>query len=227
MVSPTERRSCVTNLLDEYRFWYSRTDEEYAQMPGFRELNGIKHPGDLVEAKRLLEEAEVPEGLPAVLPARNCCGYPDMAVQLKEQLHRDLGWDITLRPMEPGAGFDAYWNGEYQFMVQASALNNTNPDGLFGRFIRGTVPQWVGGGRGRHFAISGIGDLIDRQMREPDREKRKVLIHEIAGLLQTEGSATANISWVMRHQPVDHRIKNYPFTYHGTKWEHVWCDPAC
>ena len=64
-------------------------------------------------------------------------------------------------------------------------------------------------------------------MRQPDREKRKVLINQLEDTLYEGGAATASIYWAMLHQPVENRIQNYHFTINGTKWEHVWCDPAC
>ena len=208
-------------------FWFSRTQEEYDQLPGYRELNGAKHPDDLAEAKRLLKESGVPENLKVTLSARNCCGYPDQAVLVKEQLRENLGWDIEIQTMESGAGFDAYWAGDYQFMVQASSLNNTSPDSIHSRWVRGTVPQWVGGGRGKFFAVEGVEELFDQQLRQPDREKRKVLLMQLEDAMYEMGAVPAPIYWVMRHQPVEDRIQNYHFTYDSTKWEHVWCDPAC
>ena len=207
-------------------FWFSRTQEEYDQLPGYRELNGAKHPDDIAEAQRLLQEAGIPPNLSVTLSARNCCGYPDQAVLVKEQLRENLGWDIDIHTMESGAGFDAYWSGDYQIMVQASSLNNISPDAVHSRWVRGTIPQWVGGGRGKFFS-EGVEDLFDKQMRQPDREKRKVLVNEIEDTLYEGGSATATIWWTMRHQPVEHRIQNYHFTDNGMTWEHVWCDPAC
>jgi len=119
-------------------FWYSQTKEEYANMPGFRELNGEKHPDDLAEAKRLLEEAGLAGGLEAQLTARNVLGYPDLAIQVKEQLRKNLGWDITIRTMESGAGFDAYWAGDTQFAVQSGGIYSTGPDAIWARLTRGT-----------------------------------------------------------------------------------------
>ncbi len=207
-------------------FWFSRTQEEYDQLPGYRELNGAKHPDDIAEAQRLLQEAGISPNLSVTLSARNCCGYPDQAVLVKEQLRENLGWDISIKTMESGAGFDAYWSGDYQIMVQASSLNNTSPDAVHSRWVGGTIPQWVGGGRDKFFS-EGVEDLFDKQMRQPDREKRKVLVNQLEDALYEGGSATATIWWTMRHQPVDHRIQNYHFTDNGMTWEHGWCDPAC
>ena len=64
-------------------------------------------------------------------------------------------------------------------------------------------------------------------MREPDREKRKVLLTQIADLQYEAGGSTVTLYWTTRHWPVEQRIQNFRFTLEGRKWEHVWCDPAC
>jgi len=208
-------------------FWFSNTAEEYANMIGYRELDGEKHPDDIAEALRLLEEAGIPDGTKVQITARNCCGYPDQAVQVKEQLKDTFGWDITLRVMEASAGFDAYWAGDSEMFVQASALNYMDPDGLFSNKVRGTVPQWIGGGRGKFFAVDGVEDLFYEQQVEPDLQKRIALVKEMDSLLQNNGNGTVNIYWTMRDHPVENRIKNFNFDWNNKKWEHVWCDPAC
>ena len=65
-------------------FWYSRTQEEYDQLPGYRELNGQKHPDDVAEARRLLQEAGHPPNLKVTLSTRNCCAYGDISVMVKQ-----------------------------------------------------------------------------------------------------------------------------------------------
>ena len=129
--------------------------------------------------------------------------------------------------MEPGAGFDAYWAGDYQFAIQGTTLNNTSPDAVHSGYVRGTRPQWAGGGRGKFFTVEGVEELFNKQMAEPDREKRKALVIQIEDALYNRGAANAFIWWTMRHQPVENRIQNYHFTAEGMTWEHVWCDPAC
>jgi peptide/nickel transport system substrate-binding protein len=208
-------------------FWYSRTLSESEQLPGYRELNGEKHPDDIAEAQRLLKEAGISENLKVTLTARNCCVYPDEAVLIKEQLKKNRGWDIEIEVLEAGAGFDAYWAGDYQFMIQASTLNNTSLDAVHASWVLGTLPQWVGGGRGKFFTVEGVDELFEQQMREPNQEKRKALVNQIEDTLYNGASASAVIWWTMRHQPVDYRIQNYHFTDNGMAWEHVWCNPAC
>ena len=113
-------------------FWYSLPDSEYGNMTGLRHLDGAKHPEDLAEAKRLLATAGIEGALSVTLHARNCCDYPDVAVLVKQQLESVLDWDITIKVMESGAGFDAYWAGDYQFAVQGSIFMN-DPDAMFAR----------------------------------------------------------------------------------------------
>ncbi len=206
-------------------FWYSLPDAEYDNLPGYRDVDGQKHPDDLAEAQMLIANAGM-ENIDIVLHARNCCDYPDVAVLVKQQLEEALGWNITLRVMESGAGFDAYWAGDYQFAVQGGSIFMNDPDALFARYIRGTTPQWSGGGRGKYYAPEGVEALFEQQVREPDQEKRKAIVQEM-GRLAYEGSANPYIYWVDRHHGVEHRIQNFNFTYQGSRWEHVWCDPEC
>ena len=196
-------------------FWFSRTAEEYANMPGYRELNGRKHPDDVLAARRLLEEAGFSDGLQVQLTARNCCGYPDQAVQVKEQLQDFFGWDVELRVLEASAGFDAYWAGDFEMMVQASALNFMDPDAVFNGQVRGTLPQRFGGGRGKFFAVEGVEDLFFAQQVELDLEKRRALTHEIGNILMTQGTATASIYWTMPDHPVNDRIQNFRFDWNN------------
>ena len=119
-----------------------------------------------------------------------------------------MGWNITLRVMESGAGFDAYWAGDYQFAVQGGSIFMNDPGAIFVRYIRGTTPQWSGGGRGKYYAPEGLEALFEQQVREPDQEKRKAIVQEM-GRLAYEGSANPYIYWVDRHHGVEHRIQNY------------------
>ena len=207
-------------------FWYSHPDAEYDAMAGYRDDAGVKPQEDLDEANRLLTSVGMEGPFSITLHARNCCDYPDVVVLVKQQLEEALGWDITIKVMESGAGFDAYWAGDYQFAVQGGSIFMNDPDAIFARYIRGTIPQWTGGGRGKYYAPEGLEALFDQQVREPDQEKRKAIVQEM-GRIAYEGSANPYIYWVDRHHGVEHRIQNFNFTYQGMRWEHVWCDPAC
>ena len=122
-------------------FWFSRSLEEAAQLPGFRELDGEKHPDDIAEAKRLLAAAGVTPGTELELSAINQADGPRIARILADQLNRFLGLDVTLRVMEPPAALSAYFAGDVQFTVQESFYNLSDPDAVYQpvhtRFIGG------------------------------------------------------------------------------------------
>ena len=122
-------------------FWYSYSDEEMANLPDFRELNREKHPDDIAEAKKLVEEAGLGDGVDLTLSVRNVLGYPDIAILIKEQLQDTLGWNITIKSMESGSGFDAYWAGDFQMAVQSGSIWSTDPDAVWSRCIRGMSPD--------------------------------------------------------------------------------------
>ena len=216
--------------------WFSYTNEEAATYPGFRELDGEKHPDDLAEAKRLLAEAGVPaEGFKITLSARNCCSYPDIAQIVADQLRRFLGWDVTLRTMESAAGFEAYDAGDYTFMAQGTSFNLADPDAAFRRYVPGTMTRWnAAGARAgegeRYYTAEGVQALFDAQKQEPDREKRKTLVLEAAEILLNKDNAYPAIMWEMRHWPVYNKIQGFnvhPSIYAHLKHEEIWCDPAC
>ena len=207
-------------------FWYSHPDAEYDAMAGYRDDAGVKPQEDLDEANRLLTSVGMEGPFSITLHARNCCDYPDVVVLVKQQLEETLGWDITIKVMESGAGFDAYWAGDYQFAVQGGSIFMNDPDAHIRPLHPRHNPQWTGGGRGKYYAPEGLEALFDQQVREPDQEKRKAIVQEM-GRIAYEGSANPYIYWVDRHHGVEHRIQNFNFTYQGMRWEHVWCDPAC
>ena len=207
-------------------FWYSLPDAEYDTIPGFSQLDGEKHPDDIAEARRLLASVGMKGPFSITVHARNCCDYPDVVVLVKRQLEEALGWDTTIKVMESGAGFDAYWAGDYQFAVQGGSIFMNDPDAMFARYIRGTIPQWTGGGRGKYYAPEGLETLFDQQVRESDQDKRRAIVNQMAEVAQ-ELTAYPYLYWEDAHWGVEHRIKNFNFTYQGMRWEHVWCDPDC
>ncbi len=206
--------------------WYSYSDEKYKNMPGYRYVDGKKDPGDLAEAQALLKKAGVDGPMKLTLSSRVCCGYPDVTVILKQQLEKAFGWDITIKTMESGAGFDAYWAGDFQFAVQGGNIWSSDPDAVGSRHIRGTTMQWTGGGRGTRYVPAGIDPVYEAQQQEKDQDKRRALVQEMGDLI-LEGTANPYLNWSRKYWAVNHQIKNFNFTAEGRAWEHVWCDPAC
>ena len=211
--------------------WFSYPEEEAAQMPGFRELDGEKHPEDLAEAKRLLEEAGYPDGFSVELATRNVIEYPDVVAVLKDQLNTFLNLDISLKMYESSAGYKEYDSGNMQMAVQGSSLSVMDPDAVFGRYNKGTFARWAAGGaQGNNFVAPGLADLDLAQSKELDREIRKGLVLQAHEILLNEDNVYPLLYWSMRTYAVSTKIQNFnvhPSIYAHLKHEHIWCDPEC
>ena len=191
------------------------------QLPGLREMDGEKHPGDIAEAKRLMEAAGYSDGINITLSARNCCGYPETAEVVIQQLRELLGWNVDLKPWESSAGFDAYASGEYEFAVQGGLTSFPDPDAFLVRFDQGKTISLSTG-----YVPPGLPILLDKQARELDLDKRRNALLQIERVLQ-EDTPAVYLHWTEEHRIVHERVKNFLFQPYMRKYEHIWCDPRC
>ncbi len=213
--------------------WYSYTVEEAEQMPGFRELNGEKHPDDIAEARRLLAEAGYPsEGLQVELAFRDCCGYADYSALVADQLRNFLGWEVTLKAWEVAAGSQAQDAGNFQFWFQGTTYNLDTPSGALGRY-EDTGPasrRSVGGNASSGWVPEGLNEVIKAIGGQPDPEKQKEMARQAHDIMLNQDTNYIGVVWTMRHWPVSNRIQNFhmhPSSYYQRKLEHIWCDPKC
>ena len=115
--------------------WFGRTETEALALPGFRSSpDGGKHAGDLAEARRLLEEAGVPDDFEVNIMARTAVEYVDLAQLLADQLRRNLGWDTTVQPIDSATGITRFKEKDYQIAAQGTALLVGDPILLLGRY---------------------------------------------------------------------------------------------
>ena len=212
--------------------WFSYSPEEAAQLPGFRELNGEKHPDDLAEAQRLMKEAGLENGFEIELSARNAVGYPDVAAIVAEQLKKYLNIDATLQVYESAAGYVKYDAGDVSFFVQGSSLNMMDPDAVMVRYNAGsTFTRWAAGGAvGTDYVVPGVEELHRAQAQQLDIDKRKETVQQIGDILLNEDNTYVGLFWSMRHWQVSNQIKGFymhPSAYAYMKHEQIWCDPEC
>ena len=214
--------------------WFSYTAEEAAQFPGFRELNGEKHPDDIAEAKKLMADAGFPDGFDVELATRSSAGgsYADIVALVAEQLKKYLDINVTIKLYDSAAGYAQYDLGNFQFFAQGSSFNLADPDGVMRRYHeKTTYARWAGGGAvGQGWTAAGVQDLHLQQTKEPDEDKRKELILKINDIYVNVDSAYVGLYWSVRAMPIDNRIQGFnmePSIYSDLKHEHIWCDPAC
>jgi len=206
-------------------FWFAATEEELAQSPGFRELNGEKHPEDIARARELLAEAGYPDGFETAVTARSVGDYVAVAEILVAQLESFLNIKAHVKVMESTAGKAAFRSGDYELGMGAGGAIIPDPDavigGLYAKSASANVSNW------EHPRLTEISEL---QTRELDQDKRRDLLLEAADILMLEDTQWVGIFWKVEGKYVDNSIQNYNAPGSAAselKFEHTWCDPAC
>ena len=209
--------------------WFGRTETEALALPGFRSSpDGGKHAGDLAEARRLLEEAGVPDDFEVNIMARTAVEYVDLAQLLADQLRRNLGWDTTVQPIDSATGLTRFKEKDYQIAAQGTALLVGEPDPIIGKIFMpgGLWIQWSG-----WETPPKLLDLFAAQSQELDRTRRAEILRELEDFILNEDPGPLLVYyWSYRDQVVNKRIKNYHMPasiWVQLKHERIWCDPEC
>ena len=206
-------------------FWFSLTEEEVNQLPGFRSLNGEKHPDDIAEAQRLMAEAGFADGFKADFLSRPQFGIPEMVLIAADQLRRALKIGATLETLDIAAA-DAKRNaGDWEILPQSDGTSMHDPEDPLGRVYRSA-------GRGNHggYENARIEELYDLQARSLDRDQRRAWSLEAANIILEEVPLII-LYWADRPFFLDNSVKNFHMPdiwfANNFKMEHIWCDPVC
>ena len=203
--------------------WFGMPEAELLEVPGFRQTaDGKKDPQDLEMAKQLLAEAGYPDGFDATITVRQTGIYADQAALLKDQF-REIGIDITTRPMESTAGIAAFLALDFEMGIQGTGFAFHDPDQILaGLYLpRGArnYPGW------EHTEIT---QLYDQQARATDQTKRGEIISEIEQLLLYDDNHWVGLLWDNFGWPVSKQIQDFyvPSTVASTgmMWERIWLD---
>ena len=227
--------------------WYGYTAEEVANSPGYRQLNGEKHPDDLAEAKRLLAEweADHPNGFEATdttdpwiytpgeghkftMMTRISGDKVSWAELQLEQLRRFLDIDGTLTPVDSAAGISRYnsetgYRGAGDFLMAAQDLAMLMTPGDQTGFITALEQgsKWK-----TELAPQWFKDAMVEQRTEQDPEKRKEIVRKMQKYLIEEDPGPLLSLWhSVRPYIVNKKLQNFhmaPTLYSQLKWEHVW-----
>ena len=171
--------------------WFSRSAEEIAKLPGWRQLNGKKHPDDIAKAKALLAEAGHPDGFKADMMIRQVVQYPDQAPIYKEQL-KQIGIDLDIKLVDSATGFQRYLKGDWVCAAQGSANFQAQPDALLGR-------MWMPTGTWARYARSvppkWWQEAYVQQAGENDRAKRIAILRKMEDFLIFEDPGGSAMSY--------------------------------
>jgi peptide/nickel transport system substrate-binding protein len=207
-------------------YWFSLTEEEVAQVPGFRESSpGVKHQDDIDEAKRLLAEAGYANGFKTEIMAGGGLDSLEAGQVVADQLRRALNIEITIDVQESATLDTRRRTGDFKMLSQSSGLLVIDPEDMFGRVYRPSGP-----GNYTKWEDSRIEDLFQKQTRISDQDERRAIALEAAEILLDE-AYTIGMYFVIRPMFLSNIVQNFnisPTAYtQNYKWEHVWCEPSC
>ena len=208
-------------------FWFSMPEEEVAKLPGFRELNGEKHPDDLAEARRLMADAGFADGFSKSMIVMDQFGVTQVGQIAADQLRRTLNIETRLEVLELGVLLERAQSleGDYEWLAYSDGTNMLDPEDAFGRLYRaGAAGNFVGYDNPR------INEIYDLQARSLDQNERRALTLEAANIVLDEAPYVL-LYWADRAMFVHNSVKNFhmPNIYYAQnhKMEHIWCDPVC
>ncbi len=151
-------------------------EEELVTYPGYRQLNGVKHPDDVAKAKELMEKhGYTPENpLEVEFLVLQVLQFLDAAQLLKEQM-KPIGFDLQLRVTDYAAGIHEAQAGTFQMTTLGRANMIPDPDADFPSLygVGKTSKNWS-----RHFDPE-VDRLWNLQTRELDRDKRLEINYQI------------------------------------------------
>ena len=208
---------------------YSLSDEEVLQLPGYRELDGKKHPDDIAEAQALMAEAGFPggKGFKADFVAPISEQYEDAAVAIKEQLKDTLGVELEVRAL-PSLVFREVMSGpDLEIALWGQSPGNYDPDD---RFFQAFTDNPYNKQTSR-VSDPEVEKLFQLVREETDVAKRIEISKDMQRLLLAGAPGTIDVFWKSKIAIVHNRIKSevgdFPITLArvGLKIEHLWLAP--
>ena len=206
-------------------YWFSITEEEVAKLPGYRELNGEKHPDDIAAAQRLMAEAGLADGFSREMMVFDQSGLVEVGQIAADQLRRTLKIETKVDVVEHATALARLKVDDWEFLGWSEGTNMLDPEDAFARLYLSGAPQNFGG-----YENARIDELYDLQARSLDQDKRRAWTMEAANIILDE-VPYITLYWVDRPMFVHNSVKNFnmPDIWYALnhKMEHLWCDPVC
>ena len=202
--------------------------EEVMQAPGWRQLDGKKHPDDIAEAKRLLKEAGYDENNPlkAKFSVAQILFFADAALVMQDQLRRDLGIELEFVAGDIPSIIGAMYAGDFHAGVLGEANILFDPDDRFGN-------NYVEGRNLSGWNDPRVDELFKQQQRETDFEKRKELNYEMQRLVIHGAPGFIDYSFIgfptivtkRLRTPIGHYSQSISIYQRAADHENEWLEP--
>jgi ABC-type transport system substrate-binding protein len=151
---------------------------------------------------------------------RSVGGYIDRAQLVLSQL-RKIGIRGTLKTYESAAGFAVYGKGDFVFITtQDRAMVTADPGDVFA-----LVYTTEAGSNWGKWSDAKVDELAARGLKEPNRDKRKQIYHELQRHIMTGTPSAVPVGWVEGWFFRDKRVRNYkasPTIYDHSTFMKVW-----
>ena len=200
--------------------WFYLSQEEQSNIPGYRELNGEKHPEDLAEARRLLAEAGYPDGFKSEILGETISNFIEMAQVFSDQLKRYLNIDAPVKQVDTATSRSRLESGDWDLSAFGTGILSIDPDAYLQSLYL------VGGERNySDWSDPRVVELSQQISAELDIDKRRTLTLEAGKLLEDGRSGWAIMNYRTGADWVNNKIKNFhPVGNSGAylKFEHVW-----
>jgi ABC-type transport system substrate-binding protein len=202
--------------------------EELLQAPGWRQLDGKKHPDDIAEAKQLLKEAGYDENNPlkAKFSVAQILFFADAALVMQDQLKRDLGIELEFVAGDIPSIIGAMYAGDFHAGVLGEANILFDPDDRFGN-------NYVEGRNLSGWNDPRVDELFKQQQRETDFEKRKELNYEMQRLVIHGAPGFIDYSFIgfptivtkRLRTPIGHYSQSISIYQRAADHENEWLEP--
>ena len=174
---------------------YALTQEELLEIPGYRQLDGEKHPEDIAEAQSLMAQAGFPGGegfegdlfCPVILYLGDACAL------VKEQMKNFLGVDLEFRGVDIGTWIDGAVASDFDMAILGYSPMVHEPDDRYAQIYRISDRNWS------RYEDPEATELYLQSQTETDPEARKELIKEMQRVVLN--GAPGHIEYVSRPLP--------------------------
>ena len=182
---------------------FALPEAELLTLPGYRLLDGKKHPDDIAEAQKLMAEAGYADGFETTMLTARILFWPDAVQVIQAQLKKDLNIDMKIELTDIGAVIGKLFGGQrdFEMVIFGAGIGIPDPDDRFRKvYLKGAQFNFT------DTEVPGIRDLFDKQQREPDLDKRRELNFEMQRLVLASSHPMLEVLYMAFAAPVSKRI---------------------
>jgi peptide/nickel transport system substrate-binding protein len=180
-----------------------------------------KDPRDIEEALALAKAAGL-EGASITIVTPNRTDFEDNAIVVKEQLKRNLNWDVTIESMDIPTVYDRMDQHTASLVIFQSASLIPTPESML------AVAYLEDADSNRHgYVAPGLKPLTDALFSELDPATREQLLADTVEIFKRGEMQFLPMYWGWLGGAINVKIRNYHMPLTAVlvaKNEHVWLD---